>query len=392
MKEALQGLKLIDLTRVRSGPSAVRQFADWGTDVIKVEAPDSIEGSGDLGGRREGSDFQNLHRNKRSITLNLKSKDGVKILKELIKSSDILVENFRPNVKKRLGINYEILKKTNPRLIYASISGFGQSGPYSDLPGFDQVAQGMGGLMSVTGFEGNGPLRVGIPVADLSAGLHCALGILTALYERERSGLGQYVSASLLESQVSMLDFQAARYLVSEELAGQTGNDHPTMAPMGAFKTADGYINIASTGEAMWRRLCNVLDMRESLEDNDFEDDTARTKNRIKLTNIITIALSKNTNDEWIKKLNNVSIPCGPINNIKEVFNDPQIIHSEIAQTVVHPKLGKIKLVGQAMQLSRTPSKLKSAAPDKGEHTNIILEELGYDKKSIEKFKLEKII
>lgn len=392
MKEALQGLKLIDLTRVRSGPSAVRQFADWGTDVIKVETPDSIEGSGDLGGRREGSDFQNLHRNKRSITLNLKSKDGVKILKELIKNSDILVENFRPNVKKRLGINYEILKKINPRLIYASISGFGQSGPYSDLPGFDQVAQGMGGLMSVTGFEGNGPLRVGIPVADLSAGLHCALGILTALYEREKSGLGQCVSASLLESQVSMLDFQAARYLVSEEVAGQTGNDHPTMAPMGAFKTADGYINIASTGEAMWRRLCNVLDMRESLDDKDFEDDTARTKNRIKLTNIITIALSKNTSDEWIKKLNNVSIPCGPINNIKEVFNDPQIIHSEIAQTVVHPKLGKIKLVGQAMQLSRTPSKLKSAAPDKGEHTNIILEELGYDKKSIEKFKLEKII
>ena len=392
MKEALQGLKLIDLTRVRSGPSAVRQFADWGTDVIKVETPDSIEGSGDLGGRREGSDFQNLHRNKRSITLNLKSKDGVKILKELIKNSDILVENFRPNVKKRLGINYEILKKINPRLIYASISGFGQSGPYSDLPGFDQVAQGMGGLMSVTGFEGNGPLRVGIPVADLSAGLHCALGILTALYEREKSGLGQCVSASLLESQVSMLDFQAARYLVSEEVAGQTGNDHPTMAPMGAFKTADGYINIASTGEAMWRRLCNVLDMRESLDDKDFEDDTARTKNRIKLTNIITIALSKNTSDEWIKKLNNVSIPCGPINNIKEVFNDPQIIHSEIAQTVVHPKLGKINLVGQAMQLSRTPSKLKSAAPDKGEHTNIILEELGYDKKSIEKFKLEKII
>ena len=392
MKEALQGLKLIDLTRVRSGPSAVRQFADWGTDVIKVETPDSIEGSGDLGGRREGSDFQNLHRNKRSITLNLKSKDGVKILKELIKNSDILVENFRPNVKNRLGINYEILKKINPRLIYASISGFGQSGPYSDLPGFDQVAQGMGGLMSVTGFEGNGPLRVGIPVADLSAGLHCALGILTALYEREKSGLGQCVSASLLESQVSMLDFQAARYLVSEEVAGQTGNDHPTMAPMGAFKTEDGYINIASTGEAMWRRLCNVLDMRESLDDKDFEDDTARTKNRIKLTNIITIALSKNTSDEWIKKLNNVSIPCGPINNIKEVFNDPQIIHSEIAQTVVHPKLGKIKLVGQAMQLSRTPSKLKSAAPDKGEHTNIILEELGYDKKSIEKFKLEKII
>ena len=392
MNEALQGLKLLDLTRVRSGPSAVRQFADWGADVIKIETPDSIDDSGDLSGKREGSDFQNLHRNKRSMTLNLKSKDGLKIFKELIKNTDILVENFRPNVKKRLGINYEIMEKINPRLIYASISGFGQSGPYSDLPGFDQVAQGMGGLMSVTGFEGNGPLRVGIPVADLSAGLHCALGILTALYERERSGVGQCVSASLLESQVSMLDFQAARYLVSEEIAGQTGNDHPTMAPMGSFRTADGYINIASTGEAMWRRLCNVLDIKESLDDKDFEDDTARTKNRKKLTNIITQALSINTNNEWIKKLNEASIPCGPINNIKEVFNDPQIMHSAIAQTVVHPELGEIKLVGQAMQLSRTPSKLKTAAPNKGEHTNIILKELGYNSESIAKFKMEKVI
>ena len=392
MNEALQGLKLLDLTRVRSGPSAVRQFADWGADVIKIETPDSIDDSGDLSGKREGSDFQNLHRNKRSMTLNLKSKDGLKIFKELIKNTDILVENFRPNVKKRLGINYEIMEEINPRLIYASISGFGQSGPYSNLPGFDQVAQGMGGLMSVTGFEGNGPLRVGIPVADLSAGLHCALGILTALYERERSGVGQCVSASLLESQVSMLDFQAARYLVSEEIAGQTGNDHPTMAPMGSFRTADGYINIASTGEAMWRRLCNVLDIKESLDDKDFEDDTARTKNRKKLTNIITQALSINTNNEWIKKLNEASIPCGPINNIKEVFNDPQIMHSAIAQTVIHPELGEIKLVGQAMQLSRTPSKLKTAAPNKGEHTNIILKELGYDSENIDKFKMEKVI
>jgi len=392
MNEALQGLKLLDLTRVRSGPSAVRQFADWGADVIKIETPDSIDDSGDLSGKREGSDFQNLHRNKRSMTLNLKSKDGLKIFKELIKNTDILVENFRPNVKKRLGINYEIMEKINPRLIYASISGFGQSGPYSNLPGFDQVAQGMGGLMSVTGFEGNGPLRVGIPVADLSAGLHCALGILTALYERERSGVGQCVSASLLESQVSMLDFQAARYLVSEEIAGQTGNDHPTMAPMGSFRTADGYINIASTGEAMWRRLCNVLDIKESLDDKDFEDDTARTKNRKKLTNIITQALSIDTNNEWIKKLNEASIPCGPINNIKEVFNDPQIMHSAIAQTVIHPELGEIKLVGQAMQLSRTPSKLKTAAPNKGEHTNIILKELGYDSENIDKFKMEKVI
>ena len=388
MKEALQGLKLIDLTRVRSGPSAVRQFADWGADVIKIEPPDSIDGSQDLGGRREGSDFQNLHRNKRSITLNLKCKEGINILKKLIINSDILVENFRPKVKKRLGIDYETLEKINPRLIYASISGFGQSGPYADLPGYDQVAQGMGGLMSVTGFKYKGPLRVGIPVADLSAGLHCALGILTALYERERSGRGLYVSASLLESQVAMLDFQASRYLVSSEIAGQTGNNHPTMTPMGTYNTADGFINIASTGEAMWRRLCNVLDIRESLDDKDFEDDIARTKNREKLTDIINKALFKNTKEEWIKKLNEVSIPCGPINNIKEVFEDPQVVHSKIAKTVVHPKLGKIQLVGQAMNLSRTPSKIKTPAPNKGEHTNIILNELAFHNDKIKKFKM----
>jgi crotonobetainyl-CoA:carnitine CoA-transferase CaiB-like acyl-CoA transferase len=392
MNEALQGLKLIDLTRVRSGPSAVRQFADWGADVIKIETPDSIDPSNDLGGRRESSDFQNLHRNKRSLTLNLKSNDGIKIFKKLIKNADILVENFRPNVKNRLGINYEILEEINPRLIYASISGFGQSGPYSNLPGFDQVAQGMGGLMSVTGIDGTGPLRVGIPVADLSAGLHCALGILTALYERERSGHGQCVSASLLESQISMLDFQAARYLVSNEIAGQTGNDHPTMSPMGTYETANGYINIASTGEAMWRRLCKTLEITEYLDDEDFEDDIARTKNRKKLTSIINSALVKDKKESWIKKLNEKSIPCGPINNIKEVFGDPQVVHSNIVESVEHSKLGKIKLVGQAMKLSRTPSKLKTAAPSKGEHTKKILIQLGYNIDEIKKFKMENII
>ena len=392
MSEALQGLKLIDLTRVRSGPSAVRQFADWGADVIKVETPEAVNGSEDLGGNRHGSDFQNLHRNKRSITLNLKTKGGINIFKKLIKNADILIENYRPNVKKRLGIDYENLKEINPRLIYASISGFGQSGPYSDLPGFDQVAQGMGGLMSVTGHKGQGPLRVGIPVADLSAGLHCALGILTALYERQKSGYGQIVSASLLESQISMLDFQATRYLISNEIAGQTGNDHPTMTPMGTYQTANGYINIASTGEAMWRRLCNTLGIREYLDDIDFEDDAARTKNRNKLTDVINQALSKCTNDEWIKKLNKASIPCGPINNIKEVFNDPQVKYSNIVESVTHPKLGEIKLVGQAMKLSRTPSKLKKAAPEKGEHTREILTELGYNDKEIKNFKMENII
>ena len=392
MSEALKGLKLIDLTRVRAGPSAVRHFADWGADVVKIELPEISKKDIDLGGSRNGSDFQNLHRNKRSITLNLKMKEGIKIFKKLVKNSDILIENFRPNVKKRLGIDYKDLKKINKKLIYASISGFGQTGPYSNFPGFDQVAQGMGGLMSVTGYEGDSPLRVGIPVADLSAGLHCALGILTALYEREKSGIGQHISASLLESQIAMLDFQASRYLINKEVPGRTGNDHPTMAPMGTFPTLDGYINIASAGDAMWKRLCEVLNIKEFINKNDFINDKSRTKNRKKLTAIIIKALSKGKNKEWIKKLNKASIPCGPINDIEQVFNDPQVVHNKIAQSVKHNSLGKIKLVGQPVKLSRTPSKLNSAAPEKGEHTEEILKELGYKNIDIKSFKLKKII
>ncbi len=392
MVQALKGLKVIDLTRVRAGPSAVRHFADWGADVIKVELPNNNAKDIDLGGSRHGSDFQNLHRNKRSITLNLKEKDGINILKKLIRNADILVENFRPNVKKRLGIDYEVLKQENKGLIYASISGFGQTGPYSDLPGFDQVAQGMGGLMSVTGHAGEGPLRVGIPVADLSAGLHCALGILTALYERNMSGLGQHVSASLLDSQIAMLDFQASRYLINNEVPGQTGNDHPTMTPMGTYATSDGYINIASAGYSMWQKLCKVLNIEHCLSDKDFSNDDLRTKNRKKLTKIIIKALSKGSNKYWINKFNEASIPCGPINNIKEVFNDPQVIHNNISQSVKHGSLGKIKLVGQPVKLSRTPNKMSSAAPEKGQHTNEVLKELGYENNEIKLLRTRNII
>ena len=392
MKTALKGLKVIDLTRVRAGPSAVRHFADWGADVIKVELPNISNSDIDLGGARHGSDFQNLHRNKRSITINLKDKEGKNILKKLAKTADVIVENFRPNVKKRLGIDYEDLKKENKKLIYASISGFGQTGPYAHLPGFDQVAQGMGGLMSVTGHEGKGPLRVGIPVADLSAGLHCALGILTALYERNISGIGQHVSASLLESQIAMLDFQAARYLINQEIPGQTGNDHPTMTPMGTYPTLDGYINIASAGNEMWKRLCKALNIEKYTNDKDFLNDDLRTKNRKRLTKIIVEALSQGTNNEWILKLNKVSIPCGPINNIEEVFSDPQVKHNNMSQSVIHNKLGNINLVGQPVKLSRTPSNFYKAAPEKGEHTEEILEELGYKSEKIKLLKMRKVI
>ena len=254
----LSRFKVIDLTRVRAGPTAVRQLADWGAEVIKIEAP-PVPGEG-LGGPRHGPDFQNLHRNKRSLTLDLKAPEGIEIFRKLVRDADVVVENYRPDVKTRLGIDYEALKAINPRLVYASISGFGQSGPYRDRPGFDQIAQGMGGLMSITGLPGQGPVRVGIPVADLSAGIFCAMGILVALLEREVSGQGQWVESSLLAAQIAMLDFQAARWLIAREVPEQAGNDHPTSIPTGVFRTRDGHINIASAGDEIFHRLCRALD------------------------------------------------------------------------------------------------------------------------------------
>src|SRR6195256_287170 len=256
---ALNRFTVLDLTRVRAGPTCVRQLADWGANCIKIEMPEHMADSEPMGGPREGSDFQNLHRNKRSITLNLKSPEGVAVLKKMAAKADVVVENYRPDVKKRLGIDYEALSAVNPRLIYASISGFGQTGPYAGRPGFDQIAQGMGGLMSITGLPGQGPVRVGIPIADLCAGLFCALGILVALLEREKSKKGQHIATSLLQAQIFMLDFQAARWLVKGEIPPQAGNNHPTSMPTGVFKTSDGHINIASTGQKIWERFCHAL-------------------------------------------------------------------------------------------------------------------------------------
>ena len=248
--KALAQFTVLDLTRVRSGPTCVRQLADWGANVIKIETPPGIEEP--MGGPREGSDFQNLHRNKRSMTLNLKTPEGLAAFKRMVKKADVVVENFRPDVKKRLGIDYKTLAKINPRIVYASISGFGQDGPYANRPGFDQIAQGMGGLMSITGLPGQGPVRVGVPIADLTAGMFAALGILVALLEREKSKKGQHIETSLLQAQIFMLDFQAARYLVEGDVAKQAGNNHPTSIPTGVFKTKDGYINIATTGQRIW--------------------------------------------------------------------------------------------------------------------------------------------
>ena len=386
---ALSRFKIIDLTRVRAGPTCVRQFADHGAQVIKIEGP---RGDGGMGGPRLGPDFQNLHRNKRCMTLDLKSPTGVEILKRLVARSDVLVENFRPDVKDRLGIGYAVMQAINPRLVYASISGFGEDGPYRMRPGFDQIAQGMGGIMSVTGLPGQGPVRAGIPVADLTGGLFAAQGVMIALLEREISGEGQWVQASLLASQIAMMDFQAARWLIDGEVPGQAGNNHPTSIPTGVFATRDGHINIAAAGTVMFKRLCDSLGLPELLTDPDYATDAARSTNRDALNAAIEAVTSNAPSAFWVEKLNAAEVPCGPIYGMDEVFADPQVKHLGIAQGVDHPELGRIELVGQAIKLSRTPAKLETATAAAGAHNDDILGELGYDAAAIAAMRAEGVI
>ena len=377
-KGPLARFKVLDLTRVRAGPTAVRQLADWGADVIKVEVPPQPDAGEGMGGPRLGPDFQNIHRNKRGMTLNLKSEAGMEVFRRLVAEVDVLIENYRPDVKHRLGIDYESLKSINPGLVYGSISGFGQDGPYMARPGFDQIAQGMGGLMSITGAPGEGPMRVGIPVADLTAGVFCAQGILIALLEREVSGEGQWVQSSLLQAQITMLDFQAARWLLAKDVPQQAGNNHPTSIPTGVFKTSDGYINIAVSGAEIYDRLVEVLGDPDLGTDPRFVDGAARSANRDVVNEKIEAITVSKTSDDWVELLNGVGVPCGPIYSIDQVFSDPQVQHLGIAQVVESATLGRQEVVGQAVNLSRTPSTIRMATPELGEHTNQILNDLGY--------------
>ena len=386
----LAHIKVLDLTRVRAGPTAVRQLADWGADVIKIEQPG--DGGGTLGGARHGPDFQNLHRNKRSLSLNLKSDQGREIFFKLVNDADVVVENYRPDVKFRLGIDFEKVKAVNPRVVYASISGFGQDGPYGHLPGFDQVAQGMGGLMSITGLPGQGPVRAGIPVADLSAGLYTALGILTALIGRQHTGTGQWVQASLLEAQIAMLDFQAERWLLDGEVAPQAGNNHPTGIPTGVFATADGHINIAATGAAIYERFCEVMQRPDWLTDERFRSPGVRSKNRDAMNAEIEAITVGRSSEAWIKAFNDAGVPAGYIYSIDEVFNDPQVKHLQMASPVHHPELGDISLVAQPMTLSDAPFRIRSATPKLGEHTDEVLSAIGYSDGEIEQFRLDEVV
>jgi crotonobetainyl-CoA:carnitine CoA-transferase CaiB-like acyl-CoA transferase len=372
----LDGIRILDLTRVRAGPTAVRQLADWGADVLKIEQPG--EGGGTLGGDRHDPDFQNLHRNKRSMTLNLKAAAGLEIFRRLARETDVVVENYRPDVKHRLGIDYAALGEINPRLVYCSISGFGQDGPYGHLPGFDQIAQGMGGLMSITGLPGQGPVRAGIPVADLSAGLFAANGILIALLERARTGRGRWVQTSLLQAQIAMLDFQAERWLMNGEVPGQAGNDHPTSIPTGVFATSDGHINIAATGTAVFERFCRCMGRQDWLSDDRFRSPERRSRNRTAMNAEIGAITETRTSAEWIAIFNAAGVPAGPIYSIDQVFTDPQVRHLEMSAPVHHPLLGELALVSQAVRFSDLTFTIRSATPEHGEHTEAVLQELGY--------------
>ena len=375
---AFEGLRVIDLAQVRSGPTCVKQFADFGADVIRIEPPPSSGRAELMTGPRDGADMQNLHRNKRLLTLDLKAPRGREVLHRLVRTADVLVENYRPDVKARLGLDYDTLSGINPRIVLASISGFGQDGPYRDRPGFDQIAQGMCGLMSVTGRPGEGPMRVGAAVVDVATGLYAALGVMTALHERQRSGRGQWVQASLLQSGLGLMDFQAARFLVDGVVPPQVGNDHPTSMPTSAYATADGYLNIGAGGDTIWRRLCAAIDRPALADDPRFARDVDRARNRQALNAELGAALATRTRAEWIERLNAAGVPCGPIYTVDQVFDDPQVVHAEMAAPLPHPTRGEIRVIAPTTKLSRTPGRLERALGTVGEDTEDVLAELGY--------------
>jgi crotonobetainyl-CoA:carnitine CoA-transferase CaiB-like acyl-CoA transferase len=384
------GLLLLDLTRHRAGPAASRFFADWGAEVIKVEAPSDTSDS--MGGERSGFDYQNLHRNKRSLSLNLKTPEGNEIFKKLAARADIVLESFRPDVKHRLGVDYDTLKQINPRIICGSISGFGQSGPYASRPAVDQIIQGMSGLMSVTGLVGQGPVRAGAAIADISAGMVLIQAILTALYQREHTGQGQWVHTSLLESLVSVLDFQVARWMRTGDVPGQAGNDHPTLMPTGLFPTADGQVNLAAAEDPKFAALCEVLQLSYLLQDPAYRTVEARSMHRQKLCALLAEKTRGMSSAELIDRLNAAGVPSGPVYSIAEAMRDEQMKSLGMNIPVNHPRLGTFDVLGQPLTLAKNGSlegnggrpTARFAAPDHGEHTDEILSTvLGYEKAAI---------
>ena len=395
MNGPLQHLRVLDLTIARAGPTAVRLLADWGAEVIKIEPPSRKDGQGNsvTGGRR-GPDEQNLHRNKRSLAINLKKPDGQKLFHDLVKQADVIVENFRSDVKYRLSVDYETVKAIKPDIIYASISGFGQDGPYATRPGVDQIIQGMSGLMSVTGEPGRGPMRVGVAISDTSAGMFLGQGILLALLHRERTGEGQWVHTSLLEAMMSKLDFQGARYTMKGEVADQQGNDHPTQVPMGTFEAKDGFVNIAAFGDVMWKRFCDALGAQGLFDDPEYQTVRDRSSRPKKIKEDMNQVTSQRTVSDLVEVLNAAGVPTGPINNIGEGFEDAQVKHLKLAKLAPHAELGDLNLVRSPINLSQFPQSesFDNAAPDPGANSVEVLEQLGFNQLRISKLQEEGVI
>jgi crotonobetainyl-CoA:carnitine CoA-transferase CaiB-like acyl-CoA transferase len=385
----LTGYRVLDLTIARAGPTAVRLLADWGADVIKIEPPVGDRHDGSVTGTRRGPDDQNLHRNKRGICLDLKHAAGAATFRRLVEHADVVVENFRADVKRRLGIEYADLERVNPRIVLASISGFGQNGPYSERPGVDQIVQGMSGLMSITGERGRGPVRVGIAISDTAAGMYLGQGILLALLHRERTGRGQWVHTSLLESMLNKLDFQAARYTMSGEVPGQEGNFHPVQVPMGTYASADGLVNLAASTGKMFAAFCRALGAETLLADPDFADGRARARNRARLNAAVGEVTRRFATAELVERLNAVGVPCGPIYTIGEAFADPQVRHLAMTRPAHHPAIGDVALIRSPINLSLfpQPERFHHAGPDPGEHTDEVLREHGFAPEEIERLR-----
>ncbi len=389
---ALTRYRVLDLSQVRAGPTCAKQFADFGADVIKVETPPHVERQELYVGERDRADMLNLHRNKRSIMVDLKSEGGRQVILDLVKTCDVVIENFRPDVKERLGLGYDVLSDINPRVVLISISGFGQDGPYRQRPGFDQILQGMCGLMSVTGTSDGEPMRAGAAVVDVISGVYAALGGMTALLERETSGRGQWVQASLLHSGIALMDFQVARCAIDGETPGRMGNDHPTSMPTSAYPTQDGHLNIGAGNDKQWASLAAAIGHPEWANDERFATNTLRSRNRAELNRLLSAEFRKKTRAQWLQLLAQADVPAGPIYDVDEVLADPQVVHSEILQTVPHPQRGDISLIGQPIVLSRTPSQLKLPLEDRGGSTEDVLRELGYGESDIAKLRESRAI